>query len=188
MSTPPFVFVVDADAFIALRALGVLDAITQSAAAATIDLVLTGYIATHDLSSLSTTINALCQSGHCRVEKVTPSSVAGQMFRGLRKKPCVTKSGKPVHKGEQEAVCWLVSVRPDATFESADAGAIDLARDHGIRAGDVLAFVCDLVVLGILNSQSASQLLTPWEDRVTGLGRPKEYPGIPTALVNHKRP
>jgi hypothetical protein len=87
-----------------------------------------------------------------------------------------------VHKGEQEAIAWAVHSNRHVFWISCDAGARDLARDHRIETGDVLALACALVHAGYLTSAAARERLRPWDEVFSGMGRPKDYRGLDEAL------
>ena len=184
----PLHLLIDADAFNALRSLGLLEDLMGLARQGAIRLSLTEYIARFELNDLQGLLQKLQSEQVVKIIPVPLSSEAGRYYRQLRKQPPRTRSGKSVHKGEQEAVAWAHKEAPEVLFISCDAGARDLAEEHGVRSGDVLSLVCELLEAGHLRREVAEQRLAPWEGRHSGQCVPKGYAGLEDALARWRRP
>lgn len=175
-------FALDSDAFVFLHALGLLDRVGQQAAEGRLTLHLTGTPAYIELNSLQDRVKQLEGSGALRVHKLRRGTESFSRFRELVDKGR-TRSGKPVHKGECEMVAWLSTDGEGITFVSCDTGARELAREHRIEVFDLCDFVCELVRLGLLAREVATEHVAVWDDPHAGRGRPGDFPGFETALA-----
>ena len=156
------------DAFLCLRSLGLLSAACDEPRDDA-TFVMTEYVARHELSQVSREIEALAARRSLRVEPVMVRSPAGRRWRKLRQ--------EGVHKGEAEAIAWALEqpARDRPIFVSRDAHALKAAREHALDAIDVMGFVVEAVVLGILPRQTAEAALEPWEDKRHQLCRPRDF-------------
>ena len=175
--------VFDADAFLAARSLDLLEDLCALSAAQAVDLVLTGYVARHELSDLAREWGLLAAAMQLRVVPIGTDSPAGQRFRHwLKMRP------RPADKGELEIVAWaLEEQRDDLTFVSCDRGALAFAASQGLRATDLLGLVCTLVERRLIELQPAKRRLLPWDETFTGRCRPKGYAGLEEALRRRAR-
>jgi len=171
----------DADAFLALRKLSVLQDLLRLVGGGHFEVGLTAIIRNHDLHTVRTETDRLHADGVIAVHVVDVDGPAGRFYARLRRNPR-TSTGKAVHKGEQEAIAWAVHSERRVLWISCDAGARDLARDHHIETGDVLALVCALVRSGHLTQEAAKNRLRPWDEVFSGMCRPKDYAGLDEAL------
>lgn len=172
-------FLLDADAFHAARSLGLIDALFPP-----VRLELTGYVARHELSTCARDIDAWVTRGTVRVNTVNLDSDAGQAYRRLFKDRA--RRDYRVDKGECESVAWGLRESPMPVFISCDTGARQLAIDEGLPTGDLLLMVCLLVDDSSLTLEKASTLLQPWDEKHSGLCRPKDYQGLPDALARRR--
>lgn len=156
----------DADAFLCLRKLSVLDLLRGSEE---VDLIATEFIARHELSPLQADVKALEKEGRLRVEAVTVRTPAHQTFRQLRK--------EGVDKGEAEAIAWAMCLAPDRRplFVSNDAAARRCAERNGVPVVDVMGLAVEIVEGGVLSLAEVRERLAPWEDSRQSFGRPGDF-------------
>ncbi len=161
-------FLLDADAFIALRSLSLLKTMCGSASLPR-PLGMTQYVARHELSTLAFEIGALEQSGILKVHPVLARSEQGQNWKRLLR--------EGVDKGEAESIAWAMgqdrSGRP--LFVSVEPRARQAAEREGVPNGDLMDLVVDLVERGIVDRESARGATGIWEDRRQQLGRPRDF-------------
>lgn len=161
-------FVLDADIVLCLRSLQVLDAWVRAAAASE-PVVLTSYVARHELHTIGQDVGSLEAAGLIEVQAVEVRSEAGKAWRQL------VKTG--VHKGEAEAIAWCLQIpverRP--TFVSIDVGARRTASQRRVAAEDLMGFVVELVERERLVREEVEQVLSIWEDPSQQRGRPSDY-------------
>jgi predicted nucleic acid-binding protein len=133
---------IDADAFRFLRALGLLDEVF-SALRPDRRVLLTEYIARHELSVLSRDLDRLVSEGFVQVERVGIKTPAGRRYREFQRE---------ADKGEAEAIAWALDApspsRP--VFVSRDAGARRFAAAQGVASTDVMGVVVEAVLTGRL--------------------------------------
>ncbi len=89
----------DTDAFLCLRKLGVL-ALVCSARGRNDPLLLTGYVARTELSSIATERSAMEASGCLRVHDVVARTPAAERWKRFRR--------ERIHKGEAEAIAFAL--------------------------------------------------------------------------------
>lgn len=131
--------------------------------------MLTSFIASHELNTISGELDQLEHDGLVVRVAVEVRSEAGRTWRSLVK--------SRVHKGEAEAIAWCLE-RPSVerpTFASLDAGARKAALAAGVAATDLMGFVVELVEEGRLPREEAEQVLSVWDDKSQQRGRPADY-------------
>lgn len=172
-------FVLDADIVLCLRSLQVLDAWVRAAAASE-TVVLTSYIARHEVHTIGQDVALLERSGLIEVQAVEVRSEAGRTWRRL------VKNG--VHKGEAEAVAWCLQMPEDQrpTFASIDAGARRVASNHRVAAVDLMGFVVELIERERLVREEVEQVLSVWEDPSQQRGRPSDYTSFADTYARRK--
>lgn len=170
-------YLIDSDAWLALRKLSVLELMT-GADTLSGPLLMGEYAARHELSSISGELSVLEQQNLlyvCCVHEKTKK----QHIRNLIK--------EGTDKGEAEAVVWSlaqdVELRP--YFISIDRKARWIAREKGLTAGDIFDLIVDLVDEHVLDIDKVQLRLLVWEDRSQQLGRPADFTNFREML--HKR-
>ncbi len=161
----------DADAFLCIRKLGLL-ALHTRRAVADFRFVMTGFIARNELNDVSAEIDDLLDREWLRIEsiparKTTPT---GKLYWDLQR-------GKSrIHKGEAEAIVWAYLVaQTSPIFISNDSAARRMAKTLGVRCGDVFDFVVLAVEHKVITVAEAKQCLEPWDDKHQVLCRPSDY-------------
>ena len=156
----------DADAFLCARRLSFLDLLTETLAE---PLILTEYIARHELSTIAATVAGLQSVGKLRVEAVRAGTPAYNLLRALRR--------RGVHKGESEAIAWAsgVSSGQGPCFVSLDAGARSAAQAEGVESVDLLDAAVLCVREGLATKDEVRRRLEVWEDRRQQFGRPPDF-------------
>jgi predicted nucleic acid-binding protein len=164
---PPESIVIDADAFLAIRTLSLLDVIAASPAMRGV-LVMTEVVARHDLSPLGSLIRQAEAAGWLVVRAVRRRTPEDAVYRRLK------RAG--VHKGEAEAIAWSASRASESrpVLVSNDRDARKTATDERVRSGDVMDLVVLLVEAGVVPRAVAREKLGPWVDPEQQLGRPKD--------------
>lgn len=172
-------YLVDADAFLCLRHLSMLEAL------ATIpfrDLHLTEYIARHELSTIDREVKALEASGILTVHRVVARTPAHKLFKKLK------KSG--AHKGEAEAMAWAALEAQRPLFVTLDRGATRFANAEQVPVTDVFGLSIVLVKQGILRRETVEEKLSVWEDKKQGFCRPRDFTTLDASWMarTQKRP
>ncbi len=126
---------------------------------------MTGYVARHELSTVSAERDSLISRGLLRVEEV---DARNQAYLRLR---------KTVHKGEAEAIAFALQVPPTERplFISVTHHARKCAQREGVPTGDLMDLIVDLGERGILTRGDAKEAVAAWDDRHQQLGRPNGY-------------
>ncbi len=155
----------DADATINLRSLGVLEVLLKS----DITLTWTSYVFENELSSLQAELGPLRMSRRLHVAEVRTRTTAHALYKQLKQ--------DGVDKGEAEAIAWSrnnVETRGPRFFVSDDGHARASAGDDppAIRSAECVAL---LVATGRLKLHRARELLSVWDDRSQHQGRPKRW-------------
>lgn len=158
----------DADAFLCLRKLGLLSLVC-SAASRTEFLLVSGYVARTELSSVATQVSAMEASGCLEVQDVLVRTPAASRWKDFRR--------KGIHKGEAEAIAFALDAdrhtRP--VFISADNRAREAAAECRVPATDVMGFVVIAVGRGWLSRSDAENALSIWDDPAQEICRPRDY-------------
>lgn len=165
----------DADAFRCLRELGLLEPGLRAAAPRG-RTHLVQFVARHELSLVSQTVEALEKNGLIVIESVLAGSEAGRLFRKLMK--------EGHDKGESESIAWASGVPQEdrPVFVTADRGATRLARDNRVPVTDVFGLVLAWVELAGLDRQLVADALTSWDQPHSGRCGPKGWAGFEHAL------
>jgi len=156
----------DADAFLCLRSNSLLDLLL----AAKVPLVMTGYVARHELASLQASIQEMERRSSLKVEDVrakTPEFIRYRQF--LR---------EGAHKGEAESVAWAVEKTTRDTrpvFVSLDGGARKLAASNGMVSLDVFDLMVLAVREGLCTAEEVRTRLAAWDDDPHGFCRPPDF-------------
>jgi len=139
---------------------------------------MTEYVARHELNSIGVEIERLESQGAVEIKAVPRRDAT---FRGLIK--------KGVHKGEAEAIAWILSLRKDLRplFVSRDERAIRTALSRGLGATDVMGLVVGTIEMGIVSREQARSALIIWDDRQQQLGRPSDYQDFDSTLARRRR-
>lgn len=160
-------YLIDADAFLHLRKLGLLD--LYFAGPGVLPVILAGRVAEYELSSIAQFVTGLRAAGRVEVEHVRAASEAMQRFKALRQ--------QGADRGEAEAIAWAmglpVAERP--LFISVDRKARQFADQNGVPAADLMDLMVDWVERGLVRREDVEQALLPWEDKTRQLGRPADY-------------
>lgn len=156
----------DADAFLTLRSHGMLDVMRSIEPRPSI--VITGYVARHELSTVQPDLEALIACGSVREVKVGLRTDAGRLYRELQRR---------AHKGEAELVAWAsTAAEKDALLMvSNDGGARRLAGEYGLSAGDVVDLLIELLDAAAITIDDAEARFAPWADRGRRSERPSDY-------------
>jgi predicted nucleic acid-binding protein len=161
---------IDADAFRILHGLKLLDEVLV-ALHADRRVVLTGYVARHELALLGREVERLEKAGVIVIVDVRRDSDAGRRYRIFQRE---------TDKGEAEAIAWALDVPDDVRplFVSRDAGARRFARAQGVPETDVMGAIVEAVHAGRLPRERAQVALAVWEDKDQQIGRPSDYAGF----------
>ena len=141
---------------------------------------MTEFAAKHELNSIQAEIESLDSKGAVEIKAIARRDPT---FRDLIK--------KGVHKGEAEAIAWILSQRKALRplFVSRDGGAIRAARTRGVAATDVLGLVVEAIDSGIISKEQARSALVIWDDRSQQICRPADYQGFDRTFARrHSRP
>lgn len=157
----------DADAFRFLRGLGLLDEVLV-ALRADRAVVMTEYVARHELSALAGDVARLEAAGQVTVERVLARSAAGRRYREFQ---------RVADKGEAESIAWALERPPRSRplFISRDAGARRFAAEQRVPHTDVFGVMVEAVLAGRLTRDRAASAVEVWEDKTQQLGRPADY-------------
>ncbi len=148
---------------------------------------MTGIIARNELNDIAAELSALEAAGILRVEELMRGTPAAQRAKELRtKKP----SGRAVHKGEAEALAWLLETHPAPprpVFISCDTGAREAAIAHGVLAGDVLDLAIAWLDRGIASLRELEEAFMPWETGPKGqLWRPSDFTTVTETIAKRR--
>lgn len=174
----------DADALICLRSLSfgspplsLLELLAASCCKRSDPIVLTEYIARHELNALDSEITAL-EHG----KAIVVLGVVGNdpTYKELRK--------KGVDKGEAEAIAWMLSQPKTARplFASRDTRAIRAARTRGLSATDVMGLIVEAIISNVVSTDQARLALDVWDDPGQQLCRPANYSGFDKTFDQRK--
>jgi predicted nucleic acid-binding protein len=144
------ILLLDADAFLCLRKISLLGLLIEESQ---VSLVMTGYVATHELSSIEGEMAQMRAASSLKIKEV---SVNSQEY----KKYCEFK--KCHDRGEAEAVAWAITNRSkELYFVSQDAGAQKLAKKEKISHGNVAGLGAELVERGIFTDLAIKKKFDP---------------------------
>lgn len=172
----------DSDAFRCLHGLRLLDAVCGALATRT-SIVLTEYVARHELSLLQREIDRLERARTIQIARLLKGTEEANRYRAFQRP--ASKGERPPDKGEAEAVAWALGEPPSrrALFVTRDDGATRFARRQGVPVTDVMGIVVEACVTGGLDRALASQALSVWDDRSQQLCRPADYAGFDETFV-----
>ncbi|MBF0348446.1 MAG: hypothetical protein HQL81_12340 [Magnetococcales bacterium] len=156
----------DSDAFLCMRKLAILDPLCRTHS---LFVVMTSYIARHELKDLSKEVSALETNGCLSIHSVFVRTPEHSEFKRL--------SNNGIHKGEAEAIAWINGQPQDQkpAFISNDRGARTAAKENRVETGDVLDLLVCLVQLGSLTKGEAEQLTISWGEHPNAFCRPTHY-------------
>lgn len=162
-------YLIDSDAFLAMRALGLLSELCLRLSPDQ-PFLMVGHAAYIELNPLQKEISSLKSRGLLVVHEVVVKSAAGQRLKELK------RAG--VDKGEAEAIAWAVETyerheRP--IFVSADVRARKHVAANQLVAVDMMGAIVDWVEEGLLDRATAIKLTVVWDDRAQERGRPSDY-------------
>lgn len=167
----------DTSAFLCAKKLGLLDLLVRTGAPE-VSLCMTEYVARHELSTVSTDIDALRDSGLLDIHSVPArGSPASQNLWKLRREP-------RVHKGEAEAIAWAMSLPKNERplFISDDDDARKGSARNRVPAGDLMDLAAEMLLAGITERAELRRLLSVWDDRSQELCRPRDWSGFDSTL------
>jgi len=172
-------YLIDSDAWLALRKLSVLD-LMITATTLPRPLLMCEYAARHELSSISGELSNLERQTHLSICSVHAKEKKLQIRSLIR---------EGTDKGEAEAVVWSLAQDNDCRpcFVSVDRGARRIAREKGLVAGDVFDLIVDLLGRRILDIAEVQIKLLVWEDRRQQLGRPSDFTNFEETLKKRQR-
>ncbi len=164
----------DADAFLCIKKLGLLQ-LLQEHANPSLRLVITGYIALHELSTVRSHVEQLQQQELLQIEQVPARSVIHlkRRCRGNRRLP-------RLDKGELEAIAWVQRLPEDERpcFITNDRGAQAGAAHHKVPWGDVMDFVIAMLEAEVATKSEMQAALHVWNNPVQQICRPKDWAGF----------
>lgn len=169
----------DTDAFLCLRNLGVLAAmcdVTPCRGA----IVLTEFVAYQELSSLRPEIDAWVRAGSMTVHPVLVRARKALLDgRGRNER---------MHKGEAEAITFALSQPPASrpVFVSSDADARKAAERRAVPSFDVLDAVVAAVECGCILIDLASRSLSIWDDKTQQQCRPGDWRGFASTFPSRR--
>lgn len=154
----------DADATINLRSLGLLTWLVES----DVDLTWTSFVFEHELSGLLGELEPLRDRGRVNVYGLQARTRAFGAFKELKR--------QGLDKGEAEAIAWARDIKASQPrfFVSDDRAARRVAGDNptAISTAECVAL---LVAMGKLDLEAARELLAVWDDQSKQHGRPKGW-------------
>jgi predicted nucleic acid-binding protein len=175
----------DSDAFRCLHGLGLLDAVCAALTPHT-RIVLTEYVARHELNLMQREIEHLERSRAIRVERLLKGTEAAERYRAFLRAP--TRGERP-DKGEAEAIAWALGERPAARalFVTRDDGARRFAEQSDMPVTDVMGIVVEACLVGALDRSVAVRALSVWDDRTQQRCRPADYAGFDATFAARER-
>lgn len=171
-------YIFDADAWLCARTLGLTQRFLGGPSAY-LAVLFTQYVARHELNSLESELLEGVNRGVIRIEKVEFNRP--EHLR-LRKTP-------GVHKGEAEALAWLLLQVRDRrpVFVTRDAGAARAAKKERVSCTEVLGFAADLLTIKIVPEEELRVILSVWDDRSRQICRPADWQGFDVTLEKRLR-
>ena len=150
-------------------------------------IVLTEYVARHELNLLQREIDRLERSRVIEIVRLLKGTEAAKRFREFQRP--ATKGERPPDKGEAEAIAWALDEPPAtrAIFVTRDEGATRFARQMGVPVVDVMGIVVEACLVGGLDRAAAAQALSVWDDRGQQLCRPVDYEGFDQTFAARER-
>lgn len=176
MSVRPVV--VDADSFLAIRSLGLFPELVGGLSKRT-RILLTGYVAHHELSDVYQDVQALVADGVLSIEEVVKGSDAYTRYRSFKERK---KQREPdmrmVDLGEMECVAWAVGQPVPPVFVTCDSGARAFATRHRVPSTDVFGLGAAAVRLNLLGRELFADRVSPWDSPAQFTCKPAGYGGF----------
>ena len=158
------VVVIDTDAVLCLRHLGLLPAFLGAPA---FERRMGQFAARHELSDIQAEVERWEARGELEVVAL---SARDKTLRQLK---------QVVDKGEAEALAWMTAHGEDGDlFISNDKLARQTAYKHGLAAGDAFELLVRMVVSGVLSRAALREATAVWEDPRRSFCRPADYDGF----------
>lgn len=176
----------DSDAFRCLHGLRLLDVVCAALAQRT-RIVLTEYVAHHELNLLQRDVERLERAGTIGIERLLKGTDALARYR-IFQRP-TARGGRAADKGEAEAVAWALSAPSSARalFVTRDDGARRFADEQGVPVTDVMGIVVEACIACGFDRGTAAQALSVWDDREQQLCRPSDYVGFEGTFAVRER-
>lgn len=168
-------FLLDTDAYNFSRKLSLLGRLL-AVSPTQVRLVLTGYIARHELSPLFDEIKEYESSEKLSIHDLERRGEANELFKSVRK--------DGIDKGESEAIAWLLLQDPGTRpiFISCDNKAVAVAKKRRLVAGDLLDLALVMIRAGLAPRDDVAAALVPWEEAGFGLGKPRDFESLAIAM------
>ena len=165
MTSPSIELLLDADATINLRSLGILNVLIAS----DLELSFSSHVFENELSSLSRELQPLRDERRAKVRSVLTRTPEHRVYRELLRERCVDK-------GEAEAIAWCRANPPagERFFVTDDDGARTASRCDPVAISSAEC-VALLVATGRLTEAACRGHLTVWDDASKQHGRPKKW-------------
>jgi len=148
---------IDADAFLCLREWRFLELLR--CLTARVSLVLTGYVARHELKDVQNELTELQNCNLLTVQDVKARTPAFLRFRQFQK--------DGADKGEAESIAWAVGLPSDTAkpvFVSQDRRARELATRNRLDAVDMFDLLILLNEHGLIEKGEVESRLASWDD------------------------
>lgn len=160
----------DADAFICVRAMSLLR-LLRSSPVLTTPMLMTEYVARHELRDVQTDVDSLVKEGRLNIHQVSrrKTDPSGQRYREY--------IAEGLDKGEAESLAWVMGLGSERPFfVSNDGEARAGFRRLSAPAGDVLDLIVDAVESGGVPLEAAREVASAaWDDRPNNQCRPRDY-------------
>ena len=164
--------IIDADAFLVLRHLGLLHALL---AAPHVHAVMLERAARYELSDIQREVCELEAALLIRVEAVKARTPEFERFRNLVK--------RRVDKGEAEAIAWAGSLDDAVLFISQDKRARAEAATSGLEAVDVADLLSLACHEGLIDEDRVRAACSRWDDHRNEFGRPRDWSGFDRTMA-----
>jgi predicted nucleic acid-binding protein len=172
--------VLDSDAFRFLRDLSLLAPVCGAFHTHDLPVVLTEYVARHELAVLGDLVRELESSAQLAVESLPARSPASTRYRQLK------QAG--ADRGEAEAIAWICENADiqRVLFVTRDKGATRLALRNGVAATDVFGVLVEAMDVAGLDATTVQAALVRWDDPSQQLGKPTPWLGLEQAALRHR--
>lgn len=172
--------VLDSDAFRFLRDLSLLEAVCGAFRSHKLPVIVTEYVARHELALLDDLVRAMERTGQITVASLPAKSPASDRYRALK------KTG--ADRGEAEAIAWICEIADTSQvlFVTRDKGAMRLAEDSGVSVADVLGILIEAIDVAGLDADTVRTALVRWDDPAQQVGKPNPWPGFVEAAKRHR--
>jgi predicted nucleic acid-binding protein len=159
--------IIDADAFLVLRRLGLLRVLLE---APHVEGLMLQRAARYELSDIQSEVQELEGAGLLRVEALKAGTAQFQRYKSL--------TGRGVDKGEAEAIAWAGSLGEPALFVTQDKRARTEAAAGGVVAIEAVDVVALTLHEQLVEEQTLREACGGWDDRRNAFGRPKDWSGF----------